>query len=191
MSSQPVDEDGFHSIAWDDAPRVNHPDVSSPLDKTDEGFETISPSGASSPPADITGASSSTTRQYTTSTDDDPTEWDGRWMVIQVKDPVREHEGSKDQYVSYAVRTHVRLGLSLIVGLIVDQLVQLLRSTHRCQKTVSRFQLSTRTPGEELSSVCRSAYSRQAPSGIYQGRSICARIRREEALRVSYIVRRG
>jgi hypothetical protein len=34
-------------------------------------------------------------------------------MVIQVKDPVKEHEGSKDQYISYAVRTQVRRALGL------------------------------------------------------------------------------
>jgi len=110
MSSQPIDEDGFHSIAWDDAPpRSTQPDISSPLDEGEEEFETISPVSANSPPADITGASASAPRrQFSSSVDNDPIEWDGRWMVIQVKDPVKEHEGSKDQFVSYAVRTHVR-----------------------------------------------------------------------------------
>ena len=28
-------------------------------------------------------------------------------MVIQVQNPVKEHEGSKDMYISYAVRTQV------------------------------------------------------------------------------------
>lgn len=28
-------------------------------------------------------------------------------MSIEVRDPVKEHEGSKDMYVSYAVKTQV------------------------------------------------------------------------------------
>jgi sorting nexin-4 len=115
MSSQPLDEDGFHSIAWDDAPpRSNAPAVTSPLDDDSEGFETISPvSAMTPPPADINAASGSSSsrpvqpRTTTAGTDIDPADWNGRWMGIQVKDPVKEHEGSKDQYVSYAVRTQV------------------------------------------------------------------------------------
>lgn len=58
MASSPLDEDGFHSIAWDDAPPRSHAsanananplsgigglhDVSGDLDDTD-GFEAISP----------------------------------------------------------------------------------------------------------------------------------------------------
>lgn len=115
MSSQPLDEDGFHSIAWDDAPpRSNDPAVTSPLDDDSEGFETISPVSAMTPPLAnhhaASGSSSSRplhARKTTAATDLDPAEWNGRWMGIQVKDPVKEHEGSKDQYVSYAVRTQV------------------------------------------------------------------------------------
>lgn len=113
MSAQPLDEDGFHSIAWDDAPpRSNPATVTSPLDDDNEGFETISP--VSPPPADVNAAASGSSssrpshaRTTTAATDLDPAEWNGRWMGIQVKDPVKEHEGSKDQYVSYAVRTQV------------------------------------------------------------------------------------
>jgi sorting nexin-4 len=39
----------------------------------------------------------------------DPSEWGGKWMAIDVRDPVKEHEGSKDMFVSYAVRTRVSL----------------------------------------------------------------------------------
>ncbi|KAK1927519.1 hypothetical protein DB88DRAFT_478298 [Papiliotrema laurentii] len=117
MSSQPLDEDGFHSIAWDDAPpRQALHDVSSPLEEDSEGFESISPSSAVSPtsgptvPAAAHGAGSSAqARNLTPGGDIDPAEWAGRWMVIQVKDPVKEHEGSKDQYISYAVRTQTNL----------------------------------------------------------------------------------
>ncbi len=33
--------------------------------------------------------------------------WKGRWMEIEIRDPVKEHEGSKDSYVSYCVKTRV------------------------------------------------------------------------------------
>jgi hypothetical protein len=58
-------------------------------------------------------------------------------MVIQVKDPVKEHEGSKDQFVSYAVRTHVRsVGLDLRSVLMIDQHSELLCTAHRGPETI-------------------------------------------------------
>jgi hypothetical protein len=33
--------------------------------------------------------------------------WGGKWMAIEVREPTKEHEGSKEMYVSYAVRTRV------------------------------------------------------------------------------------
>lgn len=130
MSSQPIDEDGFHSIAWDDAPSVppkgathQRPassgfDISS--ESSDNGFETISPvspgSASGSGFTGNAGASTDTVKHPRHRSDVeatrehaevDGTEWGGRWMVIEVKDPVKEHEGSKDMFVSYAVRTRV------------------------------------------------------------------------------------
>ncbi|WWD16506.1 sorting nexin-4 [Kwoniella shandongensis] len=113
MPNQPLDEDGFHSIAWDDAPA--HP-VTSPFSEDDhEGFETISPTSpgrgesvasTSSAPAQST---STKQRERHGSVEIDPSEWGGRWMSIEVRDPVKEHEGSKDMYVSYAVKTTTNL----------------------------------------------------------------------------------
>ena len=139
--SQPVDEDGFHSIAWDDAPPSSstRPDVLSPLvdeDEESEGFENISPtsipedspnmpegssrrdplSGAVGGNAghgtgvnkgkgvDLSQASVEGAREEAQVHLED---WGGRWMVVEVRDPVKEHEGSKDMYVSYAVKTTV------------------------------------------------------------------------------------
>jgi sorting nexin-4 len=113
MSSQPIDEDGFHSIAWDDAPptRPALTDVSSPLyEDEDNGFETISHSPPTPPPVESIASTSTATVPRMRSGDGpdvDPKEWGGRWMSIEVKDPVKEQEGSKDMYVSYAVRTKV------------------------------------------------------------------------------------
>lgn len=136
MSSQPLDEDGFHSIAWDDAPRNTSTayqgmtgnssggtggfDISS---ESDNGFETISPvstgTGAGGPSGSgfsrSGGASTDTVRQRGMAgiaaerehAELDGTEWGNRWMVVVVSDPVKEHEGSKDMFVSYAVRTKV------------------------------------------------------------------------------------
>jgi sorting nexin-4 len=114
MSSQPLDEDGFHSIAWDDAPpRQAFTDVSSGFDDEDEdGFDTIS---ATSPPPAESVASTSTAKdehrlkgaKREGEGEMSPEEWGGRWMGIEVRDPVKEHEGSKDMFVSYAVKTKV------------------------------------------------------------------------------------
>jgi len=111
MASLP-DEDGFHSIAWDDAPssRPGLTDVSSPLNEDDDnGFETISPPPETPPPVESIASTSTARipRMGSGDTDIDPKEWGGRWMNIEVKDPVKEHEGSKDMFVSYAVRTKV------------------------------------------------------------------------------------
>ena len=127
MSNQPIDtmeEDGFHSIAWDDAPQSRYQTqaASSPLDDAD-GFEAISPvSGVTSPPPeDVEDEADRPKLQHSKSArapidaprtqpaELDPAEWKGKWMSIQVTDPVREHEGSKDQYVSYAAKTQTNL----------------------------------------------------------------------------------
>lgn len=121
MSSQPLDEDGFHSIAWDDAPSVP-PKGAQPSSgfsvssESDNGFETISPVSPQSATGGAEG-STGTVKAHARHKSDieavrehaevDGTEWGGRWMVIEVKDPVKEHEGSKDMFVSYAVRTKV------------------------------------------------------------------------------------
>jgi hypothetical protein len=106
MSSQPMDEDGFHSIAWDDAPSKTTSNAS-PEDDDDNGFETISNSPPTPPPVESVASASTSTAHRKGSMDVDPKEWAGRWMSIEVRDPVKEHEGSKDMYVSYAVRTKV------------------------------------------------------------------------------------
>ena len=124
MTSNPIDEDGFHSIAWDDAPTRSQPrgiltDVSASEDGDGDdgegGFETISPG---SPVASTSGSTARDTdtlheRQYRDRDTEDVADrqqnvdWGGRWMSIEVRDPVKEHEGSKDMFVSYAVRTKV------------------------------------------------------------------------------------
>jgi len=119
MSSQPIDEDGFHSIAWDDAPpppRINSRPILTEISGSDdgEGFETISPG---SPVASASGSNARdqdtlTERQYRDRGEHDTdkqqsVDFNGKWMSIEVRDPVKEHEGSKDMYVSYAVRTKV------------------------------------------------------------------------------------
>lgn len=113
MSSQPIDEDGFHSIAWDDVPARPTLDITSPLDEENDGFETISPVSATTPEPQAKASSSgpSHARKGSINTEIDPAEWKGKWMNIEVRDPVKEHEGSKDQYVSYAVRTQVSFSL--------------------------------------------------------------------------------
>ena len=123
MTSPPIDEDGFHSIAWDDTPpRPLLQDISatSPLSEDGEGFDNISSS--SPPPAEFFASTSAAqdvrgTRKEAAG-EVNAKDWDGRWMIIEVKDPVKEHEGSKDMFVSYAVRTKVNPETKKYSGLI-------------------------------------------------------------------------
>ncbi|WWC68626.1 sorting nexin-4 [Kwoniella pini CBS 10737] len=119
MSSNPIDEDGFHSIAWDDAPPRTGFSPSSPFGEEDgEGFETISSTSAAHDES-IAAASTSTATPSTAGlgarrerqelAEADLEEWNGRWMSIEVREPIKEHEGSKDMYVSYAVKTQTNL----------------------------------------------------------------------------------
>lgn len=155
MTSSPTDADGFHSIAWDDAPpssrfTPSHPETSNASANTglgmggggggrggfgdnesENGFETIStPSEAGEGAKQFSSSSNTLTgdgfgpeqgqglghqRHLSAGTvkgermhgQVDPAEWGGKWMAIDVRDPVKEHEGSKDMFVSYAVRTRV------------------------------------------------------------------------------------
>ncbi|WOO83937.1 Sorting nexin-4 [Vanrija pseudolonga] len=121
-----MEEDGFQSISWDDATQRTNPgfaDMSGvgghdDLDDDDDGFDKIS---ATSPPALDSFASSSTATVRggdsasrggisTGGLGPDGTyTWDGKSMTIEVRDPVKEHEGSKDMYVSYAVLSKTNL----------------------------------------------------------------------------------
>lgn len=135
MSAPPLDEDGFHSIAWDDAPArpsplFGHSKLPSEGSEPD-GFEAVSPpatgveSMASSShtvhedratlPSMDKGKGKSVLRS-SQAAEVDPSAWGGRWMRIEVRDPVKEHEGSKDMYVSYAVRTTVSVWSCLVTG---------------------------------------------------------------------------
>jgi len=118
------DDDGFHSISWDDTsppPRSGFADMSGVgAEDDDDGFDKISPSppsydfasGSTSTAtvrAGTAGGGASTGAGDTAHVLGDPEnyEWDGKQMAVLVKDPVKEHEGSKDMYVSYAVQTKV------------------------------------------------------------------------------------
>lgn len=113
-----MEEDGFHSISWDDAPPARATTgfadmsaVGAADDDDDDGFDKISATSplhedapepsTSRPPQPQTLA-----RGAAPELDIDDL-WGGRWMSVTVSDPVKEHEGSKDMYVSYAVKTQV------------------------------------------------------------------------------------
>lgn len=42
--------------------------------------------------------------------------WDGKWVEVKVQDPIKEHEGSKDVFVSYAVVCRVSSLLLYLVS---------------------------------------------------------------------------
>jgi len=139
MSSQPLDEDGFHSIAWDDAPPLtNSRPILTDISGSDdgEGFETISPG---SPVASTSGTTAHdeetlNDRQYRDRGEHDTdkqqsVDFNGKWMSIEVRDPVKEHEGSKDMYVSYAVRTKVSNLTGSGLGLIGRPICRIIQIT--------------------------------------------------------------
>lgn len=121
-----MDQDGFHSIAWDDAPSSNPP-LSGPSPSQspfEEGFESISPSSAQLPISEQyegydnskAGGSGEVAvsldrRERLGGHEVDGSIWNGKWMDVQVREPAKEHEGSKDMYVSYAVKTEASLWL--------------------------------------------------------------------------------
>lgn len=113
QSPPPMEEDGFQSISWDDAPprAAGFADMSGVgghhEDDQDDDFDKVS---ASPLPGEATASTShGDTKQPPHPDPADTSAWQGRWMSIEVKDPVKEHQGSKDMYVSYAVHTLVRL----------------------------------------------------------------------------------
>jgi hypothetical protein len=176
MSSQPIDEDGFHSIAWDDAPpRTNSRPILTEITGSDdgEGFETISPG---SPVASASGSTAHdqdtlTERQYRDRGEHDTdkqqsVDFNGKWMSIEVRDPVKEHEGSKDMYVSYAVRTKVCLlqddGMEIDGK---DKFAELSWWDVGRSSTISGLCVREGTSGKEFPSLCSTSYSGEAPLG--------------------------
>jgi sorting nexin-4 len=182
MSSQPLDEDGFHSIAWDDAPSVpakgngstSHQPSSgfSVSSESDNGFETISAASPGSP-SRSGFASTGTANQHARHKSEieamrehaevDGSEWGGRWMVIEVKDPVKEHEGSKDMFVSYAVRTRVRALSGGTDGL--DKCRQLCPICRGCETPFPGLCVLKGTPSQGVPGEYRTTDSGQAPLG--------------------------
>lgn len=119
-----MDQDGFHSITWDDAPSRNPPlPAPSPSQSPfEEGFESISPPFAQPPVSehyegydnvkageDGEGTVTLERRERLGGQEADGSAWNGKWMDVQVRQPAKEHEGSKDMYISYAVKTEVSL----------------------------------------------------------------------------------
>ncbi|WVQ79108.1 sorting nexin-4 [Cryptococcus sp. DSM 104549] len=141
MPSDNIDQDGFHSIAWDDAPThpvsIPSPAASPSMFDDADGFETISPrsphnlgggsiasasdqgvgySAGTIRPGDIGagsvgggGVGERKGRERGGDGEVDGKEWGGRWMSVLVREPVKEHEGSKDMFISYAVKTETNL----------------------------------------------------------------------------------
>jgi hypothetical protein len=177
MSSQPIDEDGFHSIAWDDAPpRTNSRPILTEISGSDdgEGFETISPG---SPVASASGSTAHdqdtlTERQYRDRGEHDTdkqqsVDFNGKWMSIEVRDPVKEHEGSKDMYVSYAVRTKVCTFHKMVGWRIdgTDESAELSCGDVGRSSTIPRLCVREGTSGKEFPSLCSTSYSGEAPLG--------------------------
>ena len=95
-------DDGFTSITWDQAPTSHHAPPGIFTDNERPPLPESVPSSvdrADRRPGAMDGASRD--GEHTMPS------WGGKWMAIEVREPAKEHEGTKEMYVSYAVRTRV------------------------------------------------------------------------------------
>lgn len=95
-------DDGFTSITWDQPPTSQHDPIGVYANNERPPLPESVPSSvdrAENRPMAMEGASRE--GEHTMPN------WGGKWMAIQVREPTKEHEGSKEMFVSYAVRTTV------------------------------------------------------------------------------------
>lgn len=101
-TEEPAD-DGFTSITWDQAPPTSRhapPEVFTGNER---------PPLPESVPSSVDRADRRPGAMEGASREGEHTmpSWGGKWMAIEVREPAKEHEGTKEMYVSYAVRTRV------------------------------------------------------------------------------------
>jgi sorting nexin-4 len=96
-------DDGFTSITWDSPPQNATSPIQDPI--TSAGYQLPRQDAASDHPhhAPPGHAMDDPVREG----DHSLPHWRGRWMHVEIRDPVKEHEGTKDSYVSYCVKTRV------------------------------------------------------------------------------------
>jgi sorting nexin-4 len=95
-------DDGFTSITWDQPPTSRHDPIGVYANNERPPLPESVPSSvdrAENRPMAMEGASREGEHSMPN--------WGGKWMAIQVREPIKEHEGSKEMFVSYAVRTTV------------------------------------------------------------------------------------
>lgn len=97
-------DDGFTSITWDQPPTSHHapPGVFTNNER---------PPLPESVPSSVDRADQRPMAMEGASREGEHTmpSWGGKWMAVEVREPTKEHEGTKEMYVSYAVRTRVSL----------------------------------------------------------------------------------
>ncbi|KAJ9114436.1 intercellular trafficking and secretion [Naganishia adeliensis] len=97
-------DDGFTSITWDQPPNSHHAPAGIFTNNERPPLPESVPSSvdrAEARPGAMEGASRE--GEHTMPS------WGGKWMAIEVREPTKEHEGSKEMHVSYAVRTRTNL----------------------------------------------------------------------------------
>lgn len=97
--------------------------------------------------------------------------WEG-YLITSVKDPVKELAETKDAYVSYLVSAkvgvlHLRF-LPQCCNSSLDQPIYILNTNTIFTATFSGLCLPERPPCQELSSMCCSCITRQAPARFVQ-----------------------
>jgi sorting nexin-4 len=143
-------DDGFTSITWDSPPgNASSPPPNDPM--TSPGFQQPGHSALPEHPHQAPPGHAM----------DDPVregqhsqpQWRGRWMQIEIRDPVKEHEGTKDSYVSYCVKTRVRFGVSGSFAPL-DRILMATISTIRCADKRYRLSISPSCSSETFPRLC-------------------------------------
>lgn len=162
-AEEPVD-DGFTSITWDQAPTSSHHAPPGVFTNNER------PPLPESVPSSVDRAEQRPMAMEGASREGEHTmpSWGGKWMAVEVREPTKEHEGTKEMYVSYAVRTRVsafslpRIPRGSSEFLRADESCRIPDHTGDSQTKVSRLCLPTGPPDKAVPCVCRPAYTGQA-----------------------------
>lgn len=155
-------DDGFTSITWDQPPNSHHAPAGIFTNNERPPLPESVPSSvdrAEARPGAMEGASRE--GEHTMPS------WGGKWMAIEVREPTKEHEGSKEMYVSYAVRTRVSVISCVVATRILtdtwlDKSCWVPYYTGHCQKKVPGLCIPQRPLDKAFPRLRRPAYTGQA-----------------------------
>ena len=153
-----MDDDVFDSVTWETP-------ASEPVrDPYDPNFQPSSAPPSTSTPVASNGPGYRQSMDATGDADASTPKWGG-YLLVQVKDPVKELDGTKDVFISYLVEARVSGLVPNILALAYippDKPTNFHANQSFCSTKIPRFCLFTRTPCSRLPSLCCSTFARQA-----------------------------